>query len=179
MSAEPHRDACAGGTGVDPGVRNGVPTAIERDVLIGPQPAHHFDLFGRAHAAGRPVLVKADELRLVPADADAEPKSAAGQDIDTGGLLGDQDRLALGQDQDLYRKPDALGCVREKSEQDEWIVEVVRRCVAVPARPARGVDTEDVVGGAKMIIAERFRRLGVGRDRCRITADVTQRQTRP
>ena len=54
----------------------------EADMGLGPQGLHHPHLLRRALAAVAEVLVEADELYLVPADADPEPEPAARQQVD-------------------------------------------------------------------------------------------------
>jgi len=48
-----------------------------------------------APAAIVEVLIEPGELDLVPADPDAKPEPAAAERVETGGLLGDEDGLAL------------------------------------------------------------------------------------
>ena len=43
------------------------------------------------------------QLDLVPADADAQAQASAGEQVNLGGLLGDQGRLALRQDDDAVK----------------------------------------------------------------------------
>ena len=76
---------------------------------LGPQRLNHPHLLRRANAAVVEVLVKADELDLVPTDADPEPESAVRQLVERGRLLRHQDGLPLCQDQDTHGKADVLG----------------------------------------------------------------------
>src|SRR5829696_1071010 len=99
MTAEPQRDFALSRPGIDAGVREAVPFALERHVGIGPQRFHHLDLFLGPLAPVVEILVEADELHLVPADADAEPEAAAAEHVETGGLLGNQHSLTLREDQ--------------------------------------------------------------------------------
>ena len=69
---------------------------------------HDPHLLGRAASAVVEILVEADELNLVPADADAEPEASAAQHVERGGLFCDQHRLALCQNQDTNGKADPL-----------------------------------------------------------------------
>lgn len=64
--------------------------AFEGDQVLGPQFPHHRDLLGLACAARLPILVERLVLDMVPADADTQPDLSATQDVDLGGLLGDQ-----------------------------------------------------------------------------------------
>ncbi len=163
--------------GVDTGVVDGVPGALEADMRLGPQRLHQAHLLLRAFAAIRKIFVEADELDLVPADADAEPEAAAAQDVERGGLLGDQHGLALRQDQDLGREADRLGAAGEVAEQHEGIVEQILRGVAVLVlRPVGGVDPEHVVGQRQMVVAELLRRLGELARGVGLAADIDQGQ---
>ena len=56
---------------------------------------YHLHLLRRALAAVVEVFVEADELDLVPADANSEPEAAARQWVERGRLLCDQDSLPL------------------------------------------------------------------------------------
>src|SRR5437868_7852303 len=121
MAAEPQRNFTAWWPGIDAGVWEAVPLALECNVGIGPQRFHHLDLFLGPLAPVVEILVEAHELELVPADADAEPETAATEHVETGSLLGDQHRLALRQDQDLGRELDLPGAGRNKAERHEGI----------------------------------------------------------
>ena len=68
------------------------------------------------------ILVQADELHLVPADADAEPEPPAGQHVEARRLLRHQHRLALRQDQHADGEADTLRAAGEEPEQHERIV---------------------------------------------------------
>ena len=155
-----------------------MPFALDGDVRLGPERLHHVDLLFRAAAAIVEILVEPDKLDVVPADPDAEPKPAAAQHVEAGGLLGDQHGLTLRQDQHLGRKirdPRAPG---EKAEQDERVVVEVGRAAAAlrPFRPARDIDPEHMVRGGDPLIADRLRRLDEIADRVRLSADVDNRQ---
>ena len=56
---------------------------------------YHLHLLRRALAAVVEGFVEADELDLVPADADSEPEAAARQLVERGRLLCDQNSLPL------------------------------------------------------------------------------------
>ena len=72
--------------------------AAKGDRLLGPQPSQHLDLLLDAAAAVFEVLVEYLVLHPVAADTDSEAQSPAAQQVELGGLLGDQEGLALGQD---------------------------------------------------------------------------------
>jgi hypothetical protein len=78
------------------------------NMRLSPQGQHHLHLLHRALAAVVEVFVEADELDLVPADADSKPEAAARQLVERGRLLCDQDSLPLCQNQHANRKADPL-----------------------------------------------------------------------
>ena len=86
----------------------------------------------------------------VPAEPDAEPEPSLGQQVDLGGLLGDERRLALGQDDHAGDQLER-GARGEVAEQHERLVErrvhVVR---AVPRRVRLGIGAEHVVVGEQV-----------------------------
>ena len=98
------------------------------------------------------------------------------QHVETGRLLGDEHGLALRQDQDAGRKAELLRAAGEIAEQHERVVEQIVDVVAVPARPARGVDPEHMVGRLEEIVADRLRRLRVFAHDRRLAADIAPRQ---
>jgi len=73
----------------------------------------------RALAAIAEVLVETDEFDGVPPDADAEPKTAAAENIETRRLLGHENSLSLRQDQHLGREFDLARRGTQESEQHE------------------------------------------------------------
>ena len=77
-----------------------VPVAVERDELVGPQLAEDGDLLFDAPATVGEVLIQRLVLHPVATDADAQPQSSGGQQIQLGGLLGQQHGLALCADDD-------------------------------------------------------------------------------
>ncbi len=70
------------------------------DDRVGPELAEQLDLLGQAGPALSERYAEGVVLDLVPADADAEPQAAAGEDVDLGGLLGDEGGLALREHED-------------------------------------------------------------------------------
>jgi hypothetical protein len=79
------------------------------------------------------ILVEADELQLVPADADAEPEAAAAEYIKTGSLLGDQHGLSLREDQYLGGELNLFRAGSDEAERHKGIMKQ-----AEPARTAAG-----------------------------------------
>src|SRR5215207_5608947 len=141
MAAEPQRNFTAWWPGIDAGVREAVPFALECHVGIGPQRFHHLDLFLGPLAPVVEVLVESDELHLVPADADAEPEATAAEHVETGGLFGNQHGLTLREDQYLGGEFDLLRAGRDEAECHEGIVE--------QAEPTR-----TTAGGVRRVAAE-------------------------
>src|ERR1700730_14253351 len=109
MPAVPHRHLARGRPRVDAGVIDRVPPPLEAHMRLGPQLLHDLDLLFGAAAAIVEVLVETGELDLVPADADAEPETAAAQRIEAGHLFRDQNRLALRQDEPTGSKAGVRG----------------------------------------------------------------------
>ena len=123
------------------------------------------------------ILVQADELHLVPADADAKAEPPAAQHVEAGGLLRHQHRLALRQDQHADGEADALGAAGQESEQHERIVVRVGGGADPPSGVVgRGIDAEHVVRRDQIRIAKRFGRLRIVADDRRPGADIDHRQ---
>jgi hypothetical protein len=97
------------------------------------------------------ILVEADELHLVPADADAEPEAPAAEYVETGGLLGNQHGLTLREDQHLGGEFDLFRAGGNEAERDKGIVEQ-----AEPTRTAAGgvrrVAAENVVRQRQAVV---------------------------
>ena len=177
MPPEPDRHAPRRRQRIDAGVVDVMPLPLEGHMRLGPQGLHDLHLLLRPSSPIVKILVQTDELHLVPADPDPQPKPAAAQHVKAGGLLGDQHGLSLGQDEHLRREADSRRATAEKPEQDERIVEEIGRGVSrAPVRPARDIDPQNVIGGREMIVAGRLRRLGEQPDRGGIAADIGQRQ---
>ena len=74
--------------------------AVEGHRRLGPQAPQQLDLLLGPLAPVAEVLAERLVLDRVPADADAQPEPAAAEQVDLGGLFGDQRGLALRQDDD-------------------------------------------------------------------------------
>src|SRR6201999_616638 len=133
MTAEPQRNLAAWRPRIDAGVGGAGALANERPKGVGPKRPHHPGLFLGPLAAVVEILVEAEDLHLVPTDADAKPEAAAGEHVETGGLLGDQHGLALRENQHLGREFDLLGAGRDEAERHEGIMKQ-----AEPTRTAAG-----------------------------------------
>ncbi len=180
MAAEPHRHAPRRRPRIDPGIVDRVIAPLERDVLLRPQRLHHLDLLLRPPAAVAEILVQAEELHLVPADADTEPEASAAQHVEACRLLRHQHRLPLRQDQHAGGEAKFAGAACEKPEQHERIVEQVLRGVAaqIPVRPRRGIHAEHVIGCLQEVIAHRLDRLCIVAHHGGIATDVAERNER-
>ncbi len=75
--------------------------------VLGEQQAQGFDAFPGQGGAGGVTPLRRDgfELVTVPADSDAEDHPAVAEPVQGGDLLGEQDRITLGQHQDAGRQP--------------------------------------------------------------------------
>lgn len=120
---------------------------------VGEQPAKQLDLLFLACASRTKVLSQCFVLDLVPTDANAQSKPTTRREIDIGGLTCHERSLALRQDQDPRREPDALGDAGQISEHHERIVErILLGAGAWQRRCSVGVDgTQYMVVGKKVI----------------------------
>ena len=121
-------------------------------------------------------------LRVVPSDADRQPEPAAAQDVELGGLLGHERRLALGKDQHACEELQVLGDGGEVREQREHLVELVlgrERRAREPSdravEPTR-IGAEDVVERQQVIKARALDRSGERTDDRGIGADIDLRK---
>lgn len=69
------------------------------------------------------VLAEGFVLDKIPADPDTHPQPTTGQEIDIGGLPGNERRLALRKNQDSGGKTDPFGQAGQIGEHDEGVVE--------------------------------------------------------
>ena len=165
------------GQGVDARVGDGVPTALEGDEVVRPQRSHHFDLlFGAAAPVGE-VLVQRLVLHAVPAYADAETEAAFGEDVDLGGLLGDEGGLTLWEDEDAGYELDLLRQSGKVAEQHEGFVEGVRVSIGA-SEPLVGlaIGAENVVIDEEVVVTKRLCGLGIVADCDRVVADFELRK---
>ena len=129
---------------------------------FGPEQAQDVDLLGDAAAARVEVFAESLVLKGVPADGDAETQAPGREDVYLRGLLGDEGRLALGQDDDAADELDLAGEGAEVGEEDERLVKAA--LVGVTASGAgwavRRVGAEHVVVGEEVGKAEAFGGLG-------------------
>ena len=130
-----------------------IEAAREVDNRFREQPAKQLDLLLLACASRTKVLTQGFVLDLAPADANAQSKPTSGQQVDIGGLARHECRLALRQDQDPGRKPDALGDASQISEHHERIMKrILLRVRPRERRRSVGVDgTQHMVVGKEVI----------------------------
>ena len=147
--------------------------AVEVDHVLGPQLPQQLDLLCRTLPSVGERLVERDVLDGVPASADAEAQPVARQHGELGGLLGDEDGLALGQDQDRRHELEALRDGGDEAQDRERLVE--RDILVVGAFEAAGtlsLGADDVVVDEQVRCAELLETLRVGRDGTWIGADL-------
>ena len=178
--AHPDRDRPLHRQWVDADAIEMVPVAVERDEFVRPQLAHDGDLFLDASAPVREVLVERLVLHPVAADAHTEPQPTSGQQIEFGGLLGQQHRLALRADDDRCRQLQASGDRTEEGEQHERLVaRNVEGVDLLAGSLAIGVSADHVVVGQHAVETGALHRLGHVLQERRIVADVARDQYRP
>src|SRR5437867_979798 len=144
-----------------------MPLAVEAEHGLGPQLAHDGDLLVDTLPSIAVALVERFIFDEVPADADAESEPAAAEHIYGGGLLGDERRLPLWQDEHAGHQLQSLGRSGQVAEEHEHFVERtlvgVGRLTEADLRPLEtlGHRPEYVVVDDKMIEASPVDRLGV------------------
>lgn len=107
--------------------------AEKGDALPGPQPTEQLDLLAGAAPPAGEVLAERLALDAIPAQPDAEPELATGQQADLGGLLRHQRGLPLRQDDDAGDEVQP-GDRGEVAEHDQRLTEGGRDAGrAVPA----------------------------------------------
>jgi hypothetical protein len=140
--------------------------APEVDGLPGPRRGHGVDVLIRPSTAVVERHAEGVELLLEPADPEAEHQPAAGQVVDRRRLLGQVQRVHLGQDVDAGAEPEPLGAGRHPGEGDERVDEAIAaRHGQLPARVvgvAGGVlaGHDHVLEGPHRLEAELLRQLG-------------------
>jgi hypothetical protein len=176
LPADPYRDRPLHRQRTQPGRGHGLVGPGERHRLLGPQPAQQGDLLRHPPAAVGERLAERLVLHRVPAESDAEPELAAGQQVDLGGLLGDEGGLSLRQDDDagdqLQRRQ--RGQVAEHDQRlVERRVDVVR---AIPGRVHGGVGAQHMVVGQQVGVPELLHPLSVGAHRARVATEFGLRE---
>src|SRR5262249_3338339 len=152
-----------------------VESAAERDEVLRPQPAEHLDLLGLAGTAGLPVHTERLVFDEIPAGADPEPETSAGQDVGFGRLLRADAGRALRQNQRAAGRADRLGHGGEEAQSHEGLVERVALVVERGPAVARG-SAEHVVGDLDAGITEVLRRLRPIADLRVVRSDVAGRE---
>ena len=113
--------------------------AGERRLLVGPQPLHGQHPL----PDDRPALAFVDavvlHLLLVPAEADAEREPAARQQVERGDLLGRDDRVPLGEEEDAGADPQpSVVAAAAAVERDERVERALVLVGQVARRPGTG-----------------------------------------
>src|SRR5437870_5078165 len=96
-TTEPDRDGPLDRQRIDASVLNAIECALKRHCTLGPEPVHEHDLLRLASPPDMPVLTKGRIFHRVPADANAEAQTPAGDNIHLGRLLSHKGRLPLRQ----------------------------------------------------------------------------------
>src|SRR5882757_7662730 len=160
-------------TGIGPCTGDPMMRALKGQRLLGPQPPHQLDLFIHSLATVAEFLSESLVFDGVPADPDTKAQPPLAQQIDLGGLFGDQDRLPLRQDDHLGHQLQCRGDRSEIAEHDQRFVEggvhVVR---TVPTGVYVGIGTNNVVVGHQMTETKLFDTLAVGTHRRYVTTEL-------
>lgn len=142
---------------------------LEGRRVLRPQRPEDFELLVDPGAAPLEVFAQGDVLQRVPADADTQPEPPIREQVDMGGLLGDEGGLALRLHQDSGDELDLVRLAREVAEQRQRLVELVAVVVrSVPAALPVGVGAEDVVVREQVAVAQRLGPPGVLADGPRV-----------
>jgi hypothetical protein len=155
-----------------------MPRAVERDRSLHPQAPEQGDLLLDALAPVLEAHAERVELDPVPADPDAEPEPASGQNVERRGLLRDERGLALREDEHAGRELESRGDRRGEREEDHDLVE--RRLDGVWTGPPwpRGIGAEDVVVRDEPIETHGLDVADERRDDRRIVSDLGLREDR-
>ena len=144
------------------GAGHPVELAGEGHRALGPQLAEQPDLLLEPSTPAVEVLAQRLVLDGVPSDADTEPESTPGQEIDFGGLLRHQHRRALRQDRDPGDQLERRASGQE-SEHDERLVELGIDVVGTGPVPVdRRIGAHHVVVGQEVLVPEVLHALPVG-----------------
>ena len=111
------------GTGVPAAPRDAVVVPGEGGAAVAPHGAHDLEALGQAGHAHRRRLHRDARLLVVgrhPAGADAELEAAAGDDVEGGRLLGQDDRVAEVVVEHERADPQRRGGLRRDGERRPW-----------------------------------------------------------
>ena len=95
--------------------------SVKRGHILAPQDPHGIEVLVRAPAPSGEGDAERRELLARPADPHPERQPPAGQGIEARCLLGQKDRVVLGQQEDPRREPDPLGRRGDEAERHERI----------------------------------------------------------
>src|SRR5437588_6412307 len=170
---QPDRNRALHRQRIDPCRLNVMPAAVEGHRVLREEGAQHGNLLLTALATIPEVLVQRLVFDRIPPDANAETEASPAQDVDLRRLLGDQDGLALRQDQDAGDKLQTLREAREVPKQHQRLMEEAAIGVrAAPVTVMRCVGPDDMIEGQQVRVAERLRRLRIVPDGERVRGDL-------
>lgn len=115
---DPDRNRTLAGQWLDSCVIDRVPVSSETDHFVHPKRPHEVDLFLETASAIGERFVQRLVLDIIPADTHAEAKATLAEQVDGGCLLGHEDRLTLGEDQDSG--DEFQGCGSRCDEAEEY-----------------------------------------------------------
>jgi DNA-binding transcriptional MerR regulator/effector-binding domain-containing protein len=175
-AADPDRDGTLHRQGREAGAGDAVVVAVERQRRLGEEAAQQPDLLAEAAAPLVEGLAEGLVLHGVPAQADAEPEPAVGEEVDLGGLLRHEGRLALREDDDAGDQLEG-GDPGQVAEHHEGLVERGEAVVGpVPGLVHARIGPEDMVVGQQVGEAEGLDALPVGPHRPHIATELRLRE---
>ena len=180
-AADPHRNGVAWRVGELADALDAVELAGEIDQGFKPQLAHEADLFVEDLEARGIVDVQRLELDRVGAGADAEDQATTAEHGDLRGLLGDERRLALGEDEDAGGQRDARGEGGHVGEQGKRLPEHVLVGVVLMSDQVLAAEllrADRMIVGDDAIEAEAFGGLGPVAHGDGVVADLGGREDR-
>src|SRR5450755_475583 len=163
-ATRPDGDGTARGERIEASLADSVELALIGDDLLAPEPTQHIYLLIQDATSRVKVHVEPFVLHRIPADAHAEAEFAAAEDIDFRCLLGDEDRLALGQD-DNRRGEFETTDGREIAEEHERFMKQALVRIALPTWTIGGICSQNMVVDDEMPVAELFGGLYIIADR--------------
>src|SRR5262245_17897093 len=107
---------------INASIINDVVGALVGDQRLRPELAQDLDLLFSAAPTRLKFLAERIVLDVIPADANAETQPSTAQDIDLSGLLGDQGRLALRQNENARHQFEPGGDGGEKSKEHHGLM---------------------------------------------------------
>src|SRR5438132_1385653 len=152
---KPDRNGTLNGQRIDAGIVNVVLCGMVRDQWLGPELTQHLDLLFDPVPTPLKFLAQRIVLDVVPANPNTEAQTSPTQHVDLCGLLGDQGRLALRQDENARHQFELPGHRSEKPEEHHRLMK--RMLIGVWPRQFRlpvRMCPEHVVVDEQIVIAE-------------------------